>query len=79
LQEGAVALNIESDFFDALGVGALEGVGDAEEGGELGDSQAVFVRELSVVFVRGIRGGATMVAGDEGDEGFFVMGESENL
>lgn len=62
-----------------LGVGALQSVGNAEEGGELGDTHAVVGAELIVEGVGELRGVFAMVAGDKGDEEAVGVAEAENF
>ena len=67
------------DLGNALGVGAFEGVGDAEEGGELADADAVVGGEGGVARVIEHRPGVAVVAGDERDDGDVEPVEPEDL
>ena len=64
---------------DALGVGAFEGVGDAEDGGEFGDADAVCGGERGVSRVFEGGAGVAVVARDEGDDGDVHAVEAEDL
>ncbi len=70
---------LDGEVFDALGVGALEGIGDANEGGEFGDADAVDGGEVLVDEVVDLGAGFAVVAGDEGDEEAIVIIESEDF
>ena len=50
------------DLGNALGVGALEGISDAEDGGELADADAVIGGERGVGGVIELRAGVAVVA-----------------
>lgn len=79
VEGGFVFREGDGEVFDVLGVGAFQGVGNAEEGGELGDAHAVVGAELVVEAVRELRGVLAVVAGDEGDEEAVGVAESKNF
>ena len=49
----AVVFDGDGEVLDAAGVGAFQGIGDAEEGGHFGDADAVLRGEEAVGLVGG--------------------------
>lgn len=76
-EEGVLAAFAE-DGGDGAAAGAREGVGDAEDGGELLDGEAVAAGEGLVVGVCGFGRGAAVVAGDVGDDAAVAAAEAED-
>jgi hypothetical protein len=70
-----------ADFhvLDPLDVGALKGICDAKEGGELGDADAIVGAEGGVAGMVEPGTGMTVVAGDEGYDGDVQAIESEDF
>ena len=68
-------------FFDgdALGVGTVEGVGDAQKGGEFLDDDSLGAAEVHVGGVGALGFGSAMVADDLADEFFVDARESEDV
>ena len=69
-------MDLEGDPGDALFVGAVQAVGDAEDGGEARDGGSGRAREVGEFAVGRTGEGFAVVAGDGGDNGEFFVGET---
>src|SRR5262245_20122667 len=74
-----IAVALDDQLVNSLAAGFIESVGNAQKRGHLGDGDPLVAVERGIAFVRRLRRGPAMIAGDEGGQEQVLLAQAKQL